>query len=140
VASILGQSACYDWVPIKTTEAEKLSGSTAGSNAPDVVAVQRPDGRTVRLEGSYKLRVALRDGEVRTFPNPVIVDDAEGQLRFSGGNMAPLTTRREDIGSLKARQFDLGKTIALAVVLSLVGVGGYFALGALVASTAGQPK
>lgn len=94
----------------------------------------------MKLKGSYDLHVALKDGEVRTFPSPVVVDGDADQLRFHGGNTAPLTTRREDIRSLDAVQFDVGKTVALAMVLSLVGAAGYFALGSYVASTAGQPK
>ncbi len=128
--------------PARVRRASPTRGTESLACAPgrSMGADHDPDARVLRAE---------------RLPGPLILSPLTGHAPClarlpcaCGGVSAPcacprglrLVTRREDIRSLDAVQFDVGKTVALAMVLSLVGVAGYFALGAFVASTAGQPK
>jgi hypothetical protein len=125
VALLTTQSACYDWVAVNPVDASKLGGSfetPIGQNvvAVRVVDVRQPDGRLVELQGSYKIRVTLQDGNVHELKPPLGVEENGDRLVFRSGNEAPLDVARTDVVKLEAYHYNKGATVAAIVVVTVV--------------------
>jgi hypothetical protein len=122
------QTGCYDWVAVKPTEVEKLSGSFVTPVGPNtlavrVVDVEQTDGRMVQLAGDYPVRIGLRNGGRYTLKSPVDIQATGDDVLFRSANEPPFHASREDIVTVEARKKDAAATAVAITVAVLVVVG-----------------
>ncbi len=125
---MLVQTGCYDWVAVKPTEVEKLSGSFVTPVGPNtlavrVVDVEQTDGRMVQLAGDYPVRIGLKNGGRYTLKSPVDIQATGDDLLFRSANEPPFHASREDIVTVEARKKDAAATAIAITVAVLVVVG-----------------
>jgi hypothetical protein len=128
LASLLSQSACYDWEMVKPVELPKLNNSfaepvsrTANTTiiAVSVADVEREDGTLTRIRGSFDLRLVLRDGGEITFHNPVRATRDGDDLLITGSDRPETRVPLANIAHAEVSQPAPGKTMGLTVGLTV---------------------